>query len=308
MKPTAAAITIGLLATLCLLGCDGDGSGGQRVFDWTQQGDDHPDTGERWALLLYVSRVTNHYQDVRAARKDTAAQTDWDDQLIVVHEADNSKLLRGPYDSPTAAAKDLAESRGFTFKEGGRPFQAAIVTKLPETHYKEMFPQWKLSEAVGEYTVCVAVFYNYATKRETFNRRRWTAEMYCKHLRETRNQEAYYHHGKSRSTVTIGTFPAGSVKRMKVGRRFITKVVDPRIHRVRQTHPNLIVNGWTEVITVPNAKTKLVERQTVQSYVVKIPDKEGEFDGDDRRGNRQSGQAGGTAGGTGRPERISPWP
>jgi hypothetical protein len=296
---------VGLLGAV---GCNGDGSGARHVFDWADQNSDHPDTGERWAILMYVSRVGNHYQDIRQAKKDTAAQTDWDDGLLVVHEATHSKLLRGSYSSPKEASKHLEEVRGFTFREGGQPFSGAVVVKLPDTDYKPMYPQWTLSDAVGEYTVCVAVFYNYSRGGETFNRRKWAAEMYCKHLREDRNQEAYFHHGKSRSTVTIGTFPPGSVRKRKAGKRTITQIVDPRIDRVRQSHPDLIVNGWTEIITVPVAETRTVEKKTVPSYVVKIPDKEGEIDGDDRSGDGQPGQAPRDTGGTGRPERISPWP
>jgi hypothetical protein len=288
--------------------CGGDGGGGRRLFDWTGRNGDHPDTGERWAILLYVSTVTNHYQDAREAKKDTAKQAGWD-ELIVLHEAARSKLLRGPYSSPGQASKHLEEVRGFTFKGGGRPFTGAVVVKLPDSDYKPMFPQWKLSKAEGEYTVCVAVFYNYTSGKESFSRRRWAAEMYCKHLREEKNREAYFHHGESRSTVTIGSFPRESVRTMKAGKRTITKIVDPRIDRVQQQHPHLIVNGWTEIITVPkDADNNLVERKTAPTYVVKIPEEEGEIHGGNRAGDRQPRQTPRDPAGTGRPERISPWP
>lgn len=302
-------VALVMMGALLAGGCNSEGPGSSRqLFDWTRQSDDHPDTGERWAILLYVSRVSNHYRDIRQAKEDTADQTDWDDELMVVHEATHSKLLRGRYNSSTAASKDLEECRTFTFSEGGQPFSGAVVVKLPQTDYKEMFPQWDLSKAVGKYTVCVAVFYNYTNAKETFSRRRWAAEMYCKHLRENLNREAYYHHGKSRSSVTIGSFPARSVLKRQIQGREVTEIVDPRIDRVRQIHPELIVNGWTEIITVPNAETRQPERKVVQSYLVKIPDKEGELDGNDRAGHRQPRQAPRNPAGTGRPERISPWP
>ncbi|MFP4055096.1 MAG: hypothetical protein ACLFV7_14645 [Phycisphaerae bacterium] len=305
----AARAWVWVLATALLMaaGC-GDQPGGDKMFSLDGDHGDLPETGERWAILLYVSSQPNHYQDARRAKADTADQAGWND-LQVIHESGVSKLLKGSYPSAAAASRDLDDVRKFRFEEGGKPFERAIVVKLPGQDYKPMFPQWDLSKAPGEYTVCVAVFYNYRTATESFSRRRWAADVYCKHLREKENQEAYVHHGQSRSTVTIGAFPEDSVRMVVEGGKKRPEISDPRIEAIMRKYKELIVNGWTQVVTVPDARTMTAEKVVAKTYVVRIPDQKGTDRGEiDRGGNGQPRQTTGDSTGTGRPERIHPWP
>jgi len=156
------------------------------------------------------------------------------------------------------------------------PFRLAALVTLPPP---VRFPQWELSKAEGRYSLQVGVFYN----TETFKRRRYAAEEYCKVLRDE-GQEAWFHHGPESSSVCIGSFPQRAIENIRekdpfTGRvRFTNRITDERMLTLQKKYPHNVHNGavFYEVQRDPASGREV--KTPHYSFPVVIPGSEDEED------------------------------
>ncbi len=230
--------------------------------------------GDQWAVRLWEDNRPGHIRRIGEIKDELARRTGWDD-LWIVHEDHGSTLYWDTFPAPDTreAQQRLQEARAWRTEQGRRSFAKAVLWKVSRGDVGP--PQWQLSRAPGEYSVCIAVFHN--VPAENFYERKQAAVAYCRQLRES-GTEAYYHHGLSRSSVTVGAFPASSVRRVRQGSRhtgvgYVEKVVDPRMKAVLKRYPLMAVNGMIENVTVPAepGERQPSKRVPVKSYPVHIP-------------------------------------
>lgn len=241
----------------------------------------------RYTILLHIAHGANHAAAIETIRELTEKNTGWKG-LITVTKDSYSALYWGSYATPADAEKYLQTAKNFRSESGRQPFPKALVVPVPAGHVGP--PEWDLAKAKGAYTVCVQVWYN--DPKVEFYQRKEAAVAYCKQLRE-QGYEAYYHHGPSRSSVTIGSFPASSVEMVKEYGRVSPVVSDPRIQAILDKFPRLAVNGHEFWVTVPRIDPETgrpippplskdgrpIKNMLAKSYVVKIPhDSTGDVD------------------------------
>ena len=241
--------------------------------------------GSGYTILLTALSSPNHNADARYYR-DAMERSGWSD-LTVVHKDRHSELFWGTYKTMAAGQKDLRQARAYKDGRGGNPFRNARLLPVPGKDVGP--PEWKLTRAKGFYTVVVCSYYD-VPKDDYVGRRRFAVEQ-CKLFRE-KGHEAYYHHGPTKSYVTIGTFDKDALK--AIGERDIhgdiktdshtirtettvkTVIVDEGIKKVLKAFPRLGENG-NEVSTlvrpkpVPGQPQPWRKRVVARPYPVKIP-------------------------------------
>lgn len=150
------------------------------------------------------------------------------------------------------------------------PFILATMDVL--STYESTHPEWNLENASGYWSLHVGVFYNTGE----FRSRRSAAERYCEILRE-RGEEAYFHHGTSRSSVYVGTYPQEAVTEIRredplSGRLEVTnRIVDPQMLAAQERFPHSLHNGhlYYEVTRARGEATP--QRTPAPSFPVIIP-------------------------------------
>jgi len=254
-----------------------------------------------YTILLYVLRSFDHVERIKKFKEQTEKDTGWKG-MFIVHKADHSELYWGKYATYEAAAKDLKnKAKKYRTKLGVPAYAQAIVVPLPGKDIGP--PEWNLLNAKGAYTVVVAVFYNidelkyydpkskkYKVETVGYYTRKIDAVEYCRQLRN-RGEEAYFHHGPSQSTVTIGAFPDSAVVMVQRGAVKRPEIREPRIEAIVRKYKLLAVNGYSEKRSVINPKTGKVELIEVKPYPVHIPGRKREKPSDavDHIGNSQPG-------------------
>ena len=238
-----------------------------------------------YTILLYVLKSADHVERIKDFKTQTEKDTKWK-SLFVVHKAGHSELYWGKYATLRQAQKDLKKAKAYRTAVGIPAYAKSMVMPLPGKDIGP--PEWNLLNAKGAYTVVVAVFYN--VPEANYYGRKQNAVAYCRQLRE-KGEEAYYHHGISQSTVSIGTFPESAVR--MVTRRGVSRpeIQDPRVEAIRRRFKYIAVNGWSQKETVINPKTGRAEWDTAKPRLYRIPRrKEGhQADALDRVGNSQPG-------------------
>lgn len=132
--------------------------------------------------------------------------------------------------------------------------------------------EWDLANARGYWTWQVAVFYNEGEFRE----RRQAAEAYCKELRE-KGEEAYFHHGSVRSSVTIGLFPKQALDVVEernplTGAKGVKVIpVDPRMAEIEKRHPHNLENGRPMYTITRRPDGSVLERTANRSFAARVP-------------------------------------
>ncbi|MGE0479139.1 MAG: hypothetical protein AB7Q17_01585 [Phycisphaerae bacterium] len=150
------------------------------------------------------------------------------------------------------------------------PFRVATLESLPGSDGGN--PAWELSRASGAWSLQVAVFYN----TKDMNRRKQAAVEYCKLLRE-QGEEAYYFHGASKSSVTLGAFPRDSIIEStetdpNTGvARARSRIVDERMLSLQRKYPLNLENGHKMYDIVRNAQGEVTQRVERASFPVEIP-------------------------------------
>jgi len=131
------------------------------------------------------------------------------------------------------ADRTLRRVRRIRDAQGQYPFAGVMLMPVPEPLPKN---PWPLQEAAGQYTLIVASWQRPG--------RMSRAQQYGRKLRQE-GYEAYVYHGPSKSTVSVGAFgPEIFDDPTKVGQPDARpKVVDPKVKRLRQAFPTLILEG-----------------------------------------------------------------
>ena len=245
--------TIGMLV-VAIGGC-GQGSIGNALTGAKSATDQYT------ILLETFSSPQSHVQQSLLRKQQAESRTKLKG-LLVVHQADHSELFCGRYPSIEAAQKTLKEAKQY--------FPLAILVPVPGAEIGP--PEWKLENAQGLYTVVIADFYN--DPECGFMQRQEAAVEYCKQLRDE-GLEAYYYHGLSHSSVTVGAFPSTSVVTVSQDGQMLQKIVDERVTALLSRFPDLAVNGRQMTTIVRNPATGKADRKVAKSYLGDIPGKSG---------------------------------
>lgn len=270
MKTTIQILLLTAISVMAA-GCDGNGFnlGSNSVQE---------DVSEYTIMLIALS-AQNHVTNAIHYKTETEKDTGWKG-LFVVHKATHSTLYWGKYKTPQDAQKNLREAK----KYAAPATKAAIYKRamiIPIPGKKVGPPEWELNNAVGEYSVAVAVFYNVPEKK--YVGRKQFAIDYCKQLHED-GYDAYYQHGVSRSTVSIGAFPNSSIEEIVRDNKVVDlKIVDSRITDITKKFEFLAVNGRKELLTKRDPLTGKQVTIPLKSYVIRIPKKETDKNGEDPR-------------------------
>jgi len=132
-----------------------------------------------------------------------------------------------------AADRTLRRVRRIRDAQGQYPFASVMLMPVPEPAPEN---PWPLEEADGQYTLIVASWAKPGRKSR--------AQAYGRRLRQE-GHEAYVYHGPTKSTVSVGAFgPEIFDDPTKVGQPDAhPNVVDPRVKRLRQAFPTLVLEG-----------------------------------------------------------------
>ena len=238
--------------------------GGQPLF----QLGPNPEAMEEYTILLSTMTGPQHVQQAKYYREQTDKDTHWPG-LFVVHKDEHSELFWGKYASHADARKDLKKAKDYRTAIGIPVYAQAMIVPLPGKGFGP--PEWDLLNAKGEYTVVVAVFYD--VPQAKYYGRKNHAVVYCRQLRE-KGEEAYYHHGPSQSSVTIGLFPASAVQMVEQKETVRPVIVEPRIEAIVAKYPKAAVNGYAERQAVIDPVTGKAKREWAKPYPVHIPRRE----------------------------------
>jgi len=211
-------------AVLCMIGVVGCDQG---QSSWSQPSSEKPErprglllsgpSGERWTIECLVDRGPGHTTTIdRLAELLRNTRGIRPDRVRVVHEEDVSTLYYGSYvrkEDPETGQRSFSQEmnrdiqllRQLAIDPTHRPFAAA--RRVLETAPDQGPEDWDLRRAKGTYSLQIAVFYN----QGAFHGRKKAAVDYCQQWRE-KGYEAYYFHGATRSSTTVGTFPATAVE------------------------------------------------------------------------------------------------
>ncbi len=228
---------------------------------WSRSPGDKEDGGH--TILLELVGGEDHVAKAKMHMALVVQETKWKD-VFLVHKSGQSQICWGTYRSVSAAGKNLKKAKTFRASDGRVVFAGAIVIPVPGQ--KVGPPEWDLASATGAHSLLVAAFHDVPAKKWVGRKKR--AVDYCRTLRE-HGYQAYYYHGLGNSTVTIGAFPASSIKDAPSGKKLIA---DPKIiELMSDSFPDLTVNGNAVGRQVYNTQTRKYKRVKRQTYLVRIP-------------------------------------
>ena len=208
-----------------------------------------------YTIRLSVIRNQGHAATAAEYLRRVEKLTGWKD-LFIATQDNQSLVCWGKYDSVESfrAQRRLKKAKAWTApSNGAKLFQFALIMPLRGANPGP--PQWDLANASGVNTVQVAEFFD-VPKSRYIGRKKFALE-YCKELRKN-NYDAYFHHGLFKSIVTIGAFPAESVRRYQTGRIARLEIRDSRIQKIVQAFPQLAINGAGEKIGGVDVPSKVI--------------------------------------------------
>lgn len=277
-----ALACLALLAGWLLVGCDGPDAGGRSIFNTSGLSGKPAEDEEQLTILLYVLSGPDHVRQAKRYLQQTQQHTGWDD-VYVVHKQDHSELYRGHYrvGDMDSAQRDMMQAKKWRSPAGVPLFAQAIIKRLPGKDLGP--PEFRTDKAQGFWTVLVGVYF--ANPDIDFYARKQAAVDHCVQLRK-QGQEAYYHHGPSKSYVVIGAFPESAVQMVLVNRVHQPEIRDPRMKAIIAAHPKLAVNGYSEIIRRADPRTGQVVEVETGTYPIEIP---GRTRADDAPANHPAG-------------------
>ncbi len=261
-------VLTGLLASLAGGGCNGEF---RNPFSRARNGaGEVPELGpgeDAHTILLEILRdPATHVRDANYYREMLEKNAGWKG-VFVIHKAGHSELFWGRYSSVGAAQENLGKAKAYRPPSGDPIFAKAIVVPLPG---KDIGPaEWNLKNAKAAYSLLVAVFKD-DPERKYVGRRRRAVEL-CEQLRKS-HCEAYFHHGRTSSDVTVGAFPPQSIgiRRTRTGPQL--DIRDPKIRLLQKQFPHLLLNGNTIADVRRDPRTgRIISRQIKTTYPVRIP-------------------------------------
>lgn len=269
----AARLSVGLAGLAVLsAGCQNG------EFSFTRPGPEE----DVWAILVTTATGADH-ETLAGTYADALRRVEGlrSGLVQVTSEGEQSRVYYGRYkrhydvDKAETTFKpdyrpDLERIRNLMIGgQGGQPFMLAMIEPLP---VPSRYPEWNLTGRPGRWSLHVAVFYN----EGEMTSRRYAAEEYCAELRK-QGEEAYFHHGEVKSSVTIGLFPEESLK--LADRRNpvtgvvekVSEIVDPRLAALQNKHPYNRENGRVIYQIRRNSAGEIVDRIPNPSFVVEVP-------------------------------------
>jgi hypothetical protein len=228
--------------------------------------------GEPWTIECLELAGPDHRANAAAIADVLRATKGIDaDKVNVRHTEHDSKIYYGRYlreidrlegvrEIPEDLKRDLEMIKELYDDRGRRIFLAARM--VPVQIEDKGPPEWNLENADGEYSLQVAVFFPTPEVRD-FKK---AAVAYARHLRGE-GYEAYYHHGRSKSIVTVGVFGPDAVTREGNAVGYSEEVRE--LQRQENFKYNL-TNGaiWTASVDG--------EKAPVRSLLVRIPKEQDE--------------------------------
>ena len=217
-------------------------------------------TDDEYSIRLTVVATPDHVQRVESYKEHTEQEAGWTGLFVLV-KGNFSELYWGKYSSKQAAQGDLERAKNFRTHLGIQAFPKAMILPIPgsDTGPAEM----NLGNAKGVYTVLIATFHDVP------ERRKFAVEN-CKDLR-AKGEEAYFYHTAVESIVTIGTFDASSIKKVRVGPTTNMVINSKRIEQVLKQHPLMAENGRSMRVLVPDILSRKAVWVDKPSYVIAIP-------------------------------------
>ena len=262
-----------IFAAAALAGCN-QTPGGATAPAWQAATAARAGAPGEYAILLYADNQPGHAETISRFYQETQKNTGWQG-LFVVNEPSRSMLFWGRYPTIEAAQHNLHKAKAYAAPSGMSIFALAMV--VPVGGADEGPPEWNLLNAGGAYTVLVAVYYDAPDKDPAKNyvgRKKFAVEC-CRRLRQ-QGYQVYYYHGPARSHVTIGSFPASSVRteESQAGEGVVHRKVinDERILKIMKDFPELSVNDRVlgRPVVIDPAK-KLGKLEYDKTVVVEIP-------------------------------------
>ena len=262
MKRSWTIWVLAPLVAVAIGGCD------MKKFSWpgkktpkVAEGDD--------AFTILLGRVsgTDHASRAKALKAALEKESGWKD-LFIVHQSGHTELCRGKYPTIESAQKDLKGVKAYQYKnaagETTQPFKRVFLVALPGKSIGP--PEWELTRQGGAYTVEVGTFYD--VPKDNYVGRKRFAVQYCQQLRQD-GYDAFYYHGVSRSSVTIGSFPATAVQAREDGTK---TVAEPKITHILNLakFKYYAVNGRTEWVTTKDPRTNKKTKIQRRSFLVRI--------------------------------------
>jgi len=224
-------------------------------------------SGEPWTIECLELSGPDHQAHARAIADVLRRTAGIDSRQVKVRQDEgtsaiyygryhrNIDRLRGVREIPPDLKRDLELIKELSDDQGRRLFLAARM--VPEPVPDKGPESWNLEKADGEYTLQVAVFFP-APEVSDFKQ---AAVDFAAELRR-RGYPAYYHHGESKSVVTVGSW--GSEAVVERGGR-VGYSDEVRELQQKETFAYNLTNGaiWTASVDG--------EKAPVRSLLVKIP-------------------------------------
>ncbi|MCE5326503.1 MAG: hypothetical protein LLG01_08810 [Planctomycetaceae bacterium] len=258
MKTPLSRMMIVLAAgVITLCGCE------PRSMSWQGSGlAPKSKDGDEVTIVLGAVRGAEHSRQAAQWRGEIEQETGWKNVFAVDQEG-FSQICWNKYPSIEAARGDLKKAKEYVRSDGThrwKPFISAAIQQLPG---KSVGPaEWDLTQQkdMYVYTIEVGVFYD--VPEANYTGRKNIAVEYCKQLRDD-GLEAYYFHGPSQSSVTVGLFPRTSMQEKPadqsdgVKRPPVLTIVDDRITKIlaSERFKYLCVNGRQELVLLKDPKT-----------------------------------------------------
>lgn len=190
-----------------------------------------------WAIELSTFTGKNRQANARRLMTYLMKQPNLSD-IWVYDQGNDTHVMQGHYTDPSSelVQEELHRIREMTFDDIKR-FEKAQVQPYGKTAMTADEPS-DLTQFAGMpgYTLQVA-FFDKAGGKEF----REAAEIYCRQLREKKEQ-AYFYHGPNRSMVTIGLFNDSDWEGEGVSRHY-----GERIRELQKRFPHNLGNGSTIV-------------------------------------------------------------
>ncbi len=274
------AMGLVLLAGVGLAGCGGEGGvstgPGGGLF---ARGQDAPSgEGGFTVLLMHFNDPLMHAQMARDYRRRVEEGLGWRGVFVVVAD-DHSELFWGRFHSPAQAAPTLRKAKAHRAANGLPVFAKAMIVPLPSPPVGP--PDWALKNNPGTYSLLVALYKSDWTAKPPYRDadRQNDAVLHCQQLRE-QGHEAWYHHGASASSVTIGSFGRDAVRlelkpvpqpnQNEPVFAETSTIVDPRLEALQQQFDKLAVNGRESFMVTRDAQGRQVERTPERTYVIRV--------------------------------------
>lgn len=272
-----------VLLALVGVACNGGGpsansNGSGQAWTDNGSGAHQAELGEQLTVLLARYEQPGTSMQIAERQKQYLQQQMGWQNVYALHTPAYSELYWGRFDDPAEAGEHLRRARAATAPMGGLMFPQAVVTPVPAGQVGP--PEWDLVNNPGAYSLLVAVFKNDPDARPAYTTRRQDAVEYARQLREE-GYEAWYYHGRSESSVTLGSFGESAIETYQERVPTPTssepvlvernRIVDPRLEQLQTSErfQYLAYNGHV-LYNIVRGANGIERRQAAGSYPIRV--------------------------------------